>query len=397
VISLNIKQFHLEIDEDEQKSTSIPQFNSILNTLSESLIMDKENEYLLDIVLATCLSVELDRPLFMMIQGVSSSGKSEFLKLPEQIVEYKKIHILTSNTLFSGHSEAKGGYLKSEVGDKGIICIPDFTTILSKKSHDRASIFSQLRIAYDGEGGSGTGVDVSSIEKNRWVGKIACLCAVTNKIEQIKDNASDLGERFLYYRHVNKPVTLEEEMEWMKSKKPLDFPYLQAEFLELFDKSKIAMQNYKVTDKKLSKLHIQYIYKAANFIAKLRTVVERNSYTREITAVNKPEKPYRLINQLENLFICLIAVHGESSKRVLNVMKSIVISSIPEIRLNILDSLGSTWKKTSDIASSMSLPDSTIKRNLEDLNALRLIDCQTGSIMEWKVSKQTLKEYDEVS
>ena len=62
-----------------------PTFISIQSGIAKCLIVDKDTDYLLDIILASCLSVELDRPLFMMIQGASSSGKSEYLKLFDRI------------------------------------------------------------------------------------------------------------------------------------------------------------------------------------------------------------------------------------------------------------------------------------------------------------------------
>jgi len=148
-------------------------FNSIQKEISKSIIMDIETDYLLDVVFATCLSQKLERPLFMMIQAPSSSGKSEVLKLMDGYENFYKQHDLSCRTLFSGHEKAKGGFIPHVIGEEGILCIPDFTTVLSGRSADRSAVFSQLRIAYDGEGGRSTGVDVGNTVN--WKGKIACL------------------------------------------------------------------------------------------------------------------------------------------------------------------------------------------------------------------------------
>ena len=213
--------------------SSIPTFQSIQAEIAESLVVDKEQDYLLDILLASTLSIELERPLFMMVQAASSSGKSAYLILFDKCAHFHKLHSLTPRTLFSGHSDAEGGYIPAVMKKKGILCIPDFTTVLSECKSNRNEIFSQLRIAYDGEGGRATGVDVKNIQDRQWRGKLACICAVTGKIELFKSKASDLGERFLYYRHTAVELNAEEMLAWSKKQAALNVRKIQSDIKKL--------------------------------------------------------------------------------------------------------------------------------------------------------------------
>ena len=55
----------------------------------------------------------------------------------ETTVLRPKHHQITGKTLFSAHENAGGGLIPVQIGSKGIICFPDFTTVLSRNSRDR--------------------------------------------------------------------------------------------------------------------------------------------------------------------------------------------------------------------------------------------------------------------
>ena len=370
-------------------------FESILSQLAGYFIIDKDTNYLLDILLASCISLELKNPLFMMIQAPSSSGKSAFIKLLYKIDNFHKHHCLTPKTLFSGHSNAEGGYIPSQIGEKGILCTPDFTTVLSDSKQNQMEIFSQLRIAYDGEGGRSTGVDVKNIQKYQWKGKIACICAVTCKIEEFKSSTSDLGERFIFYRYEVKALNPKERMKFDKSRVEFDLETIQNDTKKLIGYSIKVLNQIQVTnDDKL------YIIHAAQFIATMRSVVGRDSYSREINYVNPPENPYRLEGQLKALLICLKSLNQIDENRPKRVLQAVILSCIPEIRLKIIEILMYGKKLiTSIIANQLSLPDTTVKKQLEDMNAQNIIDQSTGKkykATQWHLSSEIKDLYNAI-
>ena len=351
-----------------------PTFISIQSGIAKCLIVDKDTDYLLDIILASCLSVELERPLFMMIQGASSSGKSEYLKLFDRIKDFHKQYCLTPKTLFSGHSDADGGYIPAVIGRKGILCIPDFTTVLSAGSRDRAEIFSQIRIAYDGEGGRSTGVDVQNIQSRQWRGKIACIFAVTDKIEHFKNNASDLGERFLYYRHNTVDLSEDDMLVWSKHKSEVNIIKIQTNIKKLLSAGVKLLKNLEITDKDK-----RYIFSSAKLIARLRAVVDRDGRTRQINLIHPPEKPFRLQNQLSGLYKCLKAIHGDDSTRPRLALKTVIESCIPQQRLHIVDFLHDNADiLSSEIARAIGLPVTTVLTCLEDMHAQQILTQSTS-------------------
>ena len=349
-------------------------FESVQDQIAEWLVVDTDNDYLLDIILASCLSVELDRPLFMMIQGASSSGKSEYLKLFDRIKDFHKQYCLTPKTLFSGHSDADGGYIPAVMGRKGILCIPDFTTVLSAGSRDRAEIFSQIRIAYDGEGGRSTGVDVQNIQSRQWRGKIACIFAVTDKIEHFKNNASDLGERFLYYRHNTVDLSEDDMLVWSKHKSEVNIIKIQTNIKKLLSVGVKLLKNLEITDKDR-----RYIFSSAKLIARLRAVVDRDGRTRQINLIHPPEEPFRLQNQLSGLYKCLKAIHGDDSTRPRLALKAVIESCIPQQRLHIVDFLHDNSDiLSSEIARAIGLPVTTVLTCLEDMHAQQILTQSTS-------------------
>ena len=369
-------------------------FESVQGQIAEWLVVDTDNDYLLDIISATCISVELDRPLFMMIQGASSSGKTKYLELLNNMPNFHKLHCLTPKTLFSGHSDSDGGYIPAVMGKKGILCIPDFTTVLSECRSHRNEIFSQLRIAYDGEGGRATGVDVKNIQARQWRGKIACIFAVTQKIEHFKKNASDLGERFLYYRHNAKVIDEDEMLAWSTRDSKPKISKLRSEIKQLIASSK------KTLPMNIPEEYKRYIYTSSRFIAQMRAVVDRDNYSRQIELIHEPEQPFRLNEQLTGLYKCLLAIHGRESTRPKAALTKVIGSCIPELRLQIIKLLHlQPSMRTAEIASNVNLPDTTIRTCLEEMNAQQVLTKIAGKQNNadvWALNKHFTKLFKKV-
>ena len=272
-------------------------FNEILTAIKKYMILEGQDEHIIDLLLATALSLELNRPIWLMIIAPPSSGKTELLNTLTKLENYHPLHNLTPKFLFSGHPLAQGGYMNRKVKERGLLAFPDFTTVLSLDSKPRNIIFNQLRVIYDGKAGLGTGIDSGNY--NTWEGKIALIALVTEAIEKLKEKSSDLGERFLYYNYFSKELD-EESFVNRQMNDPLK-KFVPDSVLEF-----ISSRTKLITQKSVSEEEIKWIFRLAKFIAYGRATVERDGYKREISNIHQPEKPFRIFTALEGLYKSLI-------------------------------------------------------------------------------------------
>ena len=112
-----------------------------------SSYMNLGEGYIVDLILATRLSLESNNPLWLCIQGASSSGKTDILRMLKNDSDCHFLYDLTGVSLFSGANGAGGGYIPREVGDEGILVFPDFTTTLTKILHTLFGVYNEKCIA----------------------------------------------------------------------------------------------------------------------------------------------------------------------------------------------------------------------------------------------------------
>ncbi len=351
----------------EQKIT----FEDILNSVKQYMILDKDNEYVVDILLATALSIELPQPIWIMIIAPPSSGKTELLNILSGLDNFHTLYTLTPRFLFSGYAPAQGGYMIREVKDKGILAFPDFTTVLKLNSKSRNEIFNQLRVIFDGRAGLGTGVDLG--ESKFWEGKVAVISLVTESIEKIKETTTDLGERFLYFRFIPKEKDISSFQNLgINNDVKLKLPEIVKDYI---DSKKDIVSQVIINDETNEK-----IFYLSKFISIGRATVERNGYRREVELIHKPEEPFRVMNLLSSAYKTLFIINNDN-KRTLIILRNIAASSIPYIRMLILRciyKLGNPLVTMEEIQNQLSkLSQTKIRRTVEDLVAQDILKVTT--------------------
>ena len=301
--------------------------NKIRIKIKEYMIMEENNEHIIDLILATALSLEFDDPVWIFIIGKPSSGKTELSKILSKLDYVHPIYNLTEKTLFSGHTAAQGGYLMREIKEKGIIIFPDFTTVLSDSKIKR-KVFNQLRVIYDQNAGLITGMDTG--EAKIWKGKVVVIGLVTEAIEPEIEASSELGERFLYYKYSPKEITPLQLQQFQRKLKAKDeVQDLVKEFIEI---KKSELSKIILTDKEK-----EDIFTLSQILSIGRAKVKRDSF-REIDQIHTPEGIIRLNTALTNLYISLICVN-EDRERSSHIIKTIVLCSIPKLRVNIIKAI----------------------------------------------------------
>ena len=156
-----------------------------------------EDTNIIPLVCAAILSNRMPGdPIWLMVVGGSSSGKSEILNCIMGLPFVFQVSQLTPNTLLSGASvKGKEASLLMRIPRTSVIVMKDFTTILSMTKEDQQSIMAQLREVYDGllSKSTGRGEDIV------WKGKINLLAGVTEKIHAQDGQFAGMGLRTLSY------------------------------------------------------------------------------------------------------------------------------------------------------------------------------------------------------
>ncbi|GAF89504.1 unnamed protein product, partial [marine sediment metagenome] len=122
------------------------QLKELKKNIAEYVYM--EDTGIIDISIASIIAnrMKIGDPIWMMIIGESSGGKSQILR-PLALTDEKFIHKvddITENTFLTG-SKGNDSFL-NKIGSNGIISISDMTVLFSKNSESRGAVLSQLRM-----------------------------------------------------------------------------------------------------------------------------------------------------------------------------------------------------------------------------------------------------------
>jgi hypothetical protein len=288
-------------------------------TLSE--LKDKIRQYqyfeddgVIDVCLASVLatSMKLGDPIWMVIVGASSGGKSQILR-PIAMTNPRFIHRvddLTENTFLSGFKPGKGQKSPSllhRIGQNGIIVISDFTVIFSKNSEAKNAILSQIRMIYDGEMIKHSG---TTDEPITWKGELGVLAGSTPSVYRHFEEVADMGQRFICYR-------MKEYDPEKATKLALSRPLYGKKLDEALSESYAeyiqgAIDGWKKSGKTidLPPEVFERIVKIALFAEKIRTTVSVDKWKREITEKPVPAFPMRTSLQLTALSRALYVMRG---------------------------------------------------------------------------------------
>lgn len=260
-----------------------------------------EDDGMTRIALASIIAtkLKLGDPIWMLLIGPSSGGKSQVLR-PLSLIDKKFIHRiddLTENTLLSGGNAAGGGEvsLLNRIGPMGIIVISDFTVIFSKSVETRAAILGQLRMVYDGEMTKYSGNRVKPIT---WKGYMGIMAGSTPSIYAKFEEVADMGERFIYYRM--KPYNVEKATRRSLNRKIFG-KELDEVLSEIYKEYVTECLDASGDVPPLSIEVYERIIQISMFAAMLRTPTHYNPYIRAIDKIPVPEMPMRVALQLQNL------------------------------------------------------------------------------------------------
>ncbi|MFD8303209.1 bifunctional DNA primase/polymerase [Streptomyces sp. NPDC059690] len=337
------------------------------------------------VALATAVGAHCDDgdPLWVMIVGPASGGKTEGVALTDLLADQRKDELTSQAALLSwvpgkGKAPGRKAGLLTRVPDPAFVTIKDFSPLLDASNKGtRGELYSAFRALYDGRYDREIG---NVPEPLTWEGRITFLTACTNAIDHFTSHSTALGPRWLYCRlgdsEHDKALKLRREGRTAEHR---DAARRTAERLVIQARTRLGS----VT---LSDNAHEQIEAAVRFCALGRGAVPRHGYgKREIDGMPDVEDPYRLAGQLRLLVRSLVAL-GVPEERAVGVARRCALDSMPRPRLAVLHALAEADTKLTAGAVARGcggLSRDTALRNLEDLEVIGLTVCDRPDEDEW--------------
>lgn len=338
-------------------------------------------------------------PVWTFIVGPSSSGKTEFINCLSKVQGIWPISSLTTNTLISGQKKQGGGSTSllsrlpvDPINPKrtsAIFTFKDFTTVLSMNDDSMVEILGQLREVYDGKFSKefGTG------ETKRWEGKVSMLSGVTGSIYKARELYAAMGERFALYS------LIQPDRKEMGKRAIANVSTIQKKREMLSDHFKHFLDevvNIPAEMPEIPKDLEEEILDLSEMVTRARSIVDREwkSATKEITFAHDPEGISRFSTQLTTYATAgMVMNQGPLEEVDRNVLYKIALDSIDKRRRLVLQELVKyTEVDTKSTALALNYPTNSVRRWLEDLSVLGLVDRIAGSNKDRWVLKDNYKQ-----
>jgi ribosomal protein S18 acetylase RimI-like enzyme len=324
--------------------------------------------------LAVAASAALDGdPLWGMLIGPSSSGKTEALRALDTLAE--PIDEVTAPALLSwthGRKPQPTGVL-TRIGERGLVTVGDFSTVLATSDRGgRDQLFALLRRVYDGQVTRDLG---NAPVPLRWSGRLTLLAACTPAIDNYASHADQLGPRWLYYRLASASSEGKRATSRKARLRPGDLARLRGQAAQLAGRLVAGAQD-KAAGVRLSEQAAERLDDLAIVCCFGRAVVPRNAYgRREIEGLAIVEEPPRLVGQLLLLARGLLAL-GLVETAVVGLCRRAALDSIPQVRRRLLHALAEDDEvSVSEAARRVGCDRRVARMGLEELAAIGLATC----------------------
>lgn len=326
----------------------------------------------LDCVLCAAAAERLSGdPPWLLIVGGSGAAKTETI-MPLAGVGATIISTINGEAaLLSGtskkerHKAATGGLLR-QVGDRGILVIKDFTSILSMNRDTRALVLAALREIYDGRWSRNVGTDGGMTMT--WSGRLVIIGAVTTAWDSAHQVIATMGDRFVLVRLTSGA----DERRAAGRQAMLNVGSEQAMREELADRVAKLLKGATTSVPDLDDAAVAELLDVADVVTRCRTAVERDWQGNPAFA-HALEMPTRFAKQLVGLVRGGISIGMSPAWAMQTALRS-ARDSMPPLRVRVLgDVARHKWSTTSDVVKRLQLPRTTVDRTLQELHLLELL------------------------
>ena len=328
-----------------------------------------------DAVLAVAATSKLagDPPWLMLISG-SGNAKTETANSVSGVDRTIAISTIASEGALLSAIPKKGkgahGGLLRQLGDRGILVIKDFTSIVSGDRKARAQILAALREIHDGRWdrsvGSSGGLTIT------WTGRIVCIAACTTAWDSAHSVFAAMGPRFVTIRSsasVGRSTAGKRSIRNSGKEDAIRKEISQA-VANLIADAKLQSRDAKLNENEENKL-----VNSADVVTRARTGVEVD-YQGNVIDAHELEMPTRIVKQLVLIFRGALSI-GIDRNQAMALALRCARDSIPPIRLNVLNDLADNEPdncRVAAIANRLRRPWSTIRRTLDALYVLNMVN-----------------------
>jgi hypothetical protein len=314
-------------------------------------------------------------PVWLLIVAPPGGTKTEPLRALYGYPGIYPLSELTARTFASGLDT--GGSDPSLLArlSHEILVLKDLTTVLEGHREERQAILAQLREIYDGrfDKAWGTGREL------HWQGRLGFLAGVTPVIDSHQQAMSVLGERFVLFR-----PRLPDRRRLAR------FAVEHAGQEEAMRRALVAAMHGFLAARPTAAPAVpepilDRLATAADFVTRARSAVIRDGHRRELQYAPEPEAPTRLVKVLRALAQGIALAHdsGTVERRDLALVLRVALDCLPVVRRRVIASLvkgvlgdDEASLSTTAIAGAARFSTVTIRRALEDLQALGVVVCE---------------------
>ena len=294
------------------------------------------DEYDLDVMDAALAAGASERlggdPLWLLIVSGPGAAKTE----TAQSLAGANAHIISTiaseGALLSaspkrGRAKTATGGLLRKIGDRGILVIKDFTSILAADRNMRGSVLAALREVYDGRWVRNVGTDGG--QTLEWKGRVVIVGAVTTAWDSAHAVVAAMGDRFVTIRIDSNIGRKQSGMRSIRNTG--NEAEMRAELAAVVG----GIIGHACTDEVgIDESEIEELVKAADIVTVARTAVERD-FQGEVIYAHMPEMPTRFAKQLAQIVRGGVAI-GMPRKRAMQLAIRCARDFIPPMRLEIL-------------------------------------------------------------
>lgn len=342
-------------------------------------------------VLAAAAVEQLDGdPVWLLVVSGSGNAKTETVGALAGIGANVTSTITSEGALLSASGakertkESNGGLLR-KMGDRGLLVIKDFTSIISMNRDLRTAVLGALREVYDGYWERNVGTDGG--RTLTWAGRLVLIGATTTKYDAAHSVIAAMGDRFALLRMDSTTGRIAAGRQALKN--------VGQETVMRAELSAAVGQLLAHIDHDAGTLEtddMEALLEAADLVTLSRTAVEVD-YRGDPIEAHAPEMPTRFAKMLGQIMRGALTI-GVDRDNARHTALRVARDSMPPLRAAILADIAEhPGSPTRDVVKRIQRPRTTTDRALQELHLiglLHVIDAPAGSLdMSWRYELAT--------
>lgn len=302
-------------------------FDQIEQLIRQLLYLEEDNVIVRIVYASYLANLVKGPPVWLMVLGPPSCGKTELIMTLCKAQRSMVYSTISAAALLSGY-DSDVSILNPKANGK-VLIVGDMSTMITGNKERLGEALGMLRHLYDGRVIRPTGKELLEFE-----GKVGFMAACTPDIDEYREFMASLGERYLYVKMRHQPEDKVFERVLQNTS-----VFVQLQETIRIAASMLVKKFQPAKSVQLLSSTESLIKDTSSIMARIRTRVERDRYTKEI--VNVPqfsEGPIRIYKQLLRI-VMAAQMLGANDAELDAILLRFAWDSIPEARARVLSAL----------------------------------------------------------